>query len=739
VESGGNVRGKPTWPGKARPRHDREGGIRGTAFGAFLGAAVVAVMLAAQGMGRAADDFHADANLHYRLTETTVDHSKTEDWLFSQKYRMGLSKDLTPRLNLAGNLDVGETESRRKPKSTVVIPDLLASLDNEFFETKAGWRVTEKDKDFLTLVSDNKPQKAESSSLSLASKLRDYPRLRLRYTEDRYVDYLDVHEVDSTQTNLTGSADYDYKFMSGGYTFGHGVMKDHAGDMNRVTDAQDGRLNYSKAFLGDRLSTGGGTSFSKIRTTTTTAGKDNVLLSQKLAQNGLYSASAPPAGTGLPVNDALIDGDRDTSANINIGGAGNTGRRIGLDLLYPARVEQLNLSVQDTTFTPRAFTWAVYSSEDNVNWTLVSASASYIYNSSRHMFELTIPATTARYFMLVDTANDSTVNPIWVTELEAYSLRTQAAFTTDKGINLTKNGQFGMGLKALDWLNFRYDVTENRQRSEPDSLDTRRNTHTAGARVERDLADWLAAAAQHQRRWETDSKAEDKSSDISLVHFSSSPLRTLDSDLSFSNTVTHKGAEAQTRTDTALLHLAAALRKGADLSSDLNLTRYVSLIARSKTMSKSLDNRLRLALTRSLTAETQHNTEWSITQPKRGHEVQGLDVYRKLALYWRPHATFYLRGAYGVERDEMDGTEKTHQEYNLNWLLTKKLQLNTGLNLERGFAPQTTTWRRTIYTSELTWNLSETATLGFGADFSRQDTEFVTEVRDISMDLTLKF
>ncbi|MEW5772461.1 MAG: hypothetical protein AB1916_02955 [Thermodesulfobacteriota bacterium] len=698
-----------------------------------------AVVLAARGASRAADDLRADANLQYRLTETMVDKSKTEDWFFSQKYRLGLSKDLTSRLNLAGNLDVGETESRRKGKSTTVVPDLLASLDNEFFDAKAGYRIIEKDMGFLSLVADGEPQKATSRSLSLASKLRDYPRLRLRYTEDRYADYLEVHEVDSRQTNLTGSADYEYKFLSGGVTMGRGEMRDYAGDVQRSTDTQDGRLNFSKSFLDNRVNSGGGTSFSKSATTTTTSDKDDVLLSQKLAQNGLYASKQPPAGSPLPVEDKLIDGDRDTSAGINIGGAGNTGRHIGLDLLYPARVEKIHISVQDVDFVPGAFTWSVYSGDDNVNWALVSAAAPFVYDINRHMFDLTIPSTTARYFKVVNTANDSTVNPIWVTELEAFSQRTQAAFTTDRNTSLTKTGQFGVGYRATDWMSLRYDVSENRQRSEPDSVDTRRNTHTSGVRLERDLLDWLAAAAQHQRRWETDSKADDKFSDISLVNFSSNPLETVDTDLSFSSTVTRKGTDRQTRTDTGLFHLAAELRKGADLDADLNLTRFVNLTARSKTLSKSFDTALRLALTRTVTAELQHNTEWSVTEPSRGSGLQGLDTYRKLALYWRPVPVFYLRGAYGVERDEMDGSEKVRQEYNLNWLLTKKIQLNTGLNLERSFVPQTTTMHRTVFTSELTWNLSETATLGFNGDFSRQDTDFVTEVRSIGMDLTLKF
>lgn len=696
-------------------------------------------MLTMPGTSRAADSFRADANLHYRLTETMVDNSKTEDWLFSQKYRLGLSKDLTSRLNVAGNLDVGETETKRKGKSTMVIPDLLASLDNEFFEAKAGYRVTEKDINFMSLVSDNKPQKAESTSLSLASKLRKYPTLRMRYTEDRYVDFLEVHEVDSKQTNLTGSADYDYKFLSGGYAYGHSTMRDYTGEMLRVTDSEDGRLNFNKGFMAERISTSGSTSFAKSTTTTTTAGQGNDILSQKLAQNGLYSPTQPSAGSGLPVEDLLIDGDKDTSAGINVGGAGNTGRHIGLDLLYPTRVERIFLYVQDVTFSPGAFTWSVYSGDDNVNWTLVAASASFVYDVYRHVFEMTIGATTARYFKVVNTANDSTVNPILVTEMEVYSVRTQAAFTEDVNKALTKNGQFGLGLKATDWMTMRYDVSENRQRSEPESLDTRRNTHTAGARLEKDLLAYLTAAAQHQKRWETDSKVEDRSSDISLVHFNSKPLEALDTDLSYSNTVTNKGADRQSRTDTGLFHVAAQLRKGADLDTDLNLTQYENLVSQSQTISKSLDTSLRLALTRFLTAETQHNTEWSVTQPAHGVESKDLSTYRKLGLYWRPMSIFFLRGSYGVDRDEIDGSEKVQQEYNLNWLMTRKIQLGSSLNLERAYEPETATMRRTTFATDLTWNLSEVATLGFGTDFSRQQTEFVTEVRSISMDLRLKF
>ncbi|MFV9644740.1 MAG: hypothetical protein ACNYWU_02845, partial [Desulfobacterales bacterium] len=301
----------------------------------------------------------------------------------------------------------------------------------------------------------------------------------------------------------------------------------------------------------------------------------------------------------------------------------------------------------------------------------------------------------------------------------------------------TQTIQANLGYKPTDWLSFTYDFTqdqreETQEDAEPDQEKTRRQTHNATGRVERQIHKYLTASAQYQKRLEYDSEAEDKTTDTYLLQFLSSPLKTLDTDLSLNHTVSKEGGETQSKSSSALFQISAKLRDGADLDVNANITRSENPVSQSETTTKSVNSNLRLELTRMLTAEIEYNKNWTETE-NPDDSTTGRTYTAKSTLYWRPSHDFYFRGSYGIDVDEMSGDETSQQQYNMSWLMSEKMQLNIGYTLNRNDAVSST------YSSDLSWNLSRTFTLRFNYDLTRQEADETTETQTFSTNLSARF
>lgn len=685
---------------------------------------------------RAEDDIHGSAHLTYTSTDTETGGEKTSSWQFTQVYNLGVSKALTPKVGFTADLDVNVTESNDE-KTTRLSPDLRLDVTNEYFDANTGYRINERGLDILTMVSDEDRYTTESWNANISTKSERYPRVRLRYSEDKDYDYLPVHVTDSKTTNFSGSTDYTFRFLNFNYEYRDNTTDNYVTDSTQETDTHEGRVNFRKSFLDNKITSSGSYSITNRKTETETGGQDVSILDPKKTPNrGLYAFDTIPGSDALnDTYDELINGNTGTRVSnpttINIGG-GNTYRNIGLDLNYQTEIEEIRLYTEDVSFTSSLFAWDVYYSTDNVNWTLITASASFSYDTDEDRFEISFSKTKARYFKVVNRSSDSTVDPIYVTEIEAYSYTTYAVHTTTETERTTETIQASVGYKPTDWLSFTYDFSQDDQETEPDDQKTTRDTHNVSGRVERELHKYLTAWAQYRRRWENDSAADDTTTDTYLLHFLSSPLDTLDTDLSFNHTVSKEESETRSKSSSGLFQITAKLREGADLDVDANITRTENLASQSETTTKSLDSNLRLELTRMLTAEIEYNWNWTDTEQPSGDTI-GRTSYAKTTLYWRPSHEFYFRGSYSIDRNEISGEETTQHQYNMSWLMTEKMQLDMGYTVDKNDTDSLT------YSSDLSWNLSRVLTLRFGYDWSRQETSTTTETQTITSDLSARF
>ena len=678
------------------------------------------------------------ADLNYRSTETKTGEGEESSWGFTQNYNLQVTKEFNSKLNFAANLGINtnDTNDTNKAKTTLLTPDIRLNLRNEYFNADTGYRITEKGLDILTMDSDEERLTTESWNVNFSTKSDKNPKVRLHYNENTNYDHLAVCRTDSKTTNFSGSTDYTYRFLNFNYEYKNNVLDDYVTKSITETDTHYGRVDFRKSFWKNRIATSGSYSITNTKREITTGSQDVDFAEKKSPSAGLYADDPlAPLNVTLTSHASLIDGKKTESAVINIGG-GNTNQNIGLELSFAEDVELIYLYTEEHNFalSHTAFAWDVYSSADNNNWNLITRNADFEYDTNENRFEISFPKTNARYFKIVNTAND--LNNLNVTEIEAYSL-IQGAYTKE---STTQNTQANLRYKPTDWLSFTYDFTQDEQKTkldqeetEPESKKTRRQTNYVNCRVEKELHKYITAWAQYGRWMEYDSETADRTTDIYLLHFLSSPLTTLDTNLSLNHTVSKEDGETRSKSSSALLQISAKLREGADLNVDANITRSENLFSQSETTTKSINSDLRLELTRMLTAEIEYDTNWTETQQSEsGGDATGRISSARIIFYWRPSHDFYFRGSYDIDRDEKAGEETTQQQYNMNWLMTEKMQLYMGYTLNSNDTVSST------YSANLSWNLSRVFTLRFGYDWSRQK-EDVTETQTFTTNLSARF
>ncbi len=697
----------------------------------------------------AGDEIHGSADVSYRSTETKAAGEKKSTWSLDQVYNLGLTKEFTSKVNFTADLGINVTETvtetdstkTEDKKTTRLYPDMRLNVSNEYFDAAAGYRLDERGLDVLTAVSDEERFTTESWNYNLYTRLEKYPRVRLRYNQDKSYDHLLVHETNTQTNRFSGGADYAFRFLNFYYDYTNEISDYYVEDSTRETNTHDGRIDFRKSFWSNKITSYGSYSINERKMETT----EEWIEEAKRPSDGLYADNpVNPLNVELGSVPSLIDGDKEntTSPVINIGV--NTDQNIGVDLTFATEVSKIYIytTTPHLLFDKDKFTWAVYSSTDNKTWAPISLTDSPDYDTDQERFEISFDPTSAQYFKVVNTANDD--HDLFVTEMEASVFRRPS----EEEVATTQTLQANLGFKPFDWLSFTYDLNQDRRKTdtETDSTTTKQSRqHITGLLGKGfQVHKYLEIRPQYQKRLEYEEKdSEDseeettrRSTDTYRLHFVSSPLETLDTDLSLNHWVLQEESETQSRTSSALLHIAAKLREGADLDIDGDITRTERLSPEpeSTSTSKSIRSNLRLELTSVLTTELEYNMNWSETETEgQSDDTTSRTSNAEVTFYWRPSHDFYFRGSYAVDRDEESGDETSRQNYNMNWLLTKKVQLSMDYAIDRN---DTITTR---YSSDLSWNLSQTFTLRFGYDWSRQEADTETETQTITANLSARF
>ena len=205
--------------------------------------------------------------------------------------------------------------------------------------------------------------------------------------------------------------------------------RDRIADGELTSNFQNFRVGYSDSWHDRRVSLS--TDYTvNYRNTQTTRSGTGELIEPVVPTAGLSSIDDTPARDPLGPAPALIDGNKGIPAGINLGLPGPGGesrpRNFGLDLGFATELNTILVWI-DRELPPQiatAFSWQVYTSDDNLDWVLRQTLPSATFGPFDNRFEVRLATTVSRYVKLVVSPLDAGVPDatswpdIQVTELE---------------------------------------------------------------------------------------------------------------------------------------------------------------------------------------------------------------------------------------------------------------------------------------------------------------------------------
>jgi hypothetical protein len=380
------------------------------------------------------------------LSTKTTDASgttKTDVTTYGSRTNARINYNLLPKLNLnAGgffeknwatfsNGDEIDTEITR------IRPYIWLTLGDSQFNTAVGY-----DRSDDTTDTDGVDTTLTRSTYNFNLNWRPpgLPWTQVRYTRTETKD--DPQElIDATQDLYFVKSEYAWRGLETYYAGTYLTTRD---DLQRADSTQlthEGKLFYAtRPFLDGRItfSTDHRVRWSEL----TTEGPANLLLGSTTAlaipaATGLSAIDDTPISDPLAANAALNDGDVVTSGGVNIGftGLGQPRRNVGLDLGAVQTVTTLRVWVEGFGVTPlpaditNFFSWEIYTSADNLNWTLHATVAPAPFGPFDRRFEITFSAVSTRYIKavtrplpggVVGATDSSAFTTIFVTEVQAF-------------------------------------------------------------------------------------------------------------------------------------------------------------------------------------------------------------------------------------------------------------------------------------------------------------------------------
>jgi hypothetical protein len=400
---------------------------------------------------------------------------------FIQLYNLTMDKDIFPMLKLSAsgtfqknNADVILSDARNSSSTTLTRPSIDLRLNNPVLSMGAGFNrvTTESTVSGVrgpTLLNDAyhgyvgwKPSELPTVNVSLTrSNSYDKDRASQDISTDQVGLFSRYEPLKGLELQYQGSA-ID--------------TLNHIRDLETKVLANSGRISYMDRFFKDRVSFS--TQYDIGRSTTETIASGaatGTVPFQVFAFDGLFAGNNIPNTVQLVSTPFLIDNNVNaTNANaVNIGSAPFTSpppqdtslRNIGLRFGAATEINTLSIWVNSGTnfLTPAvagSFSWGVYTSPDNLNWSLYQSITPAPYEVNAALpgvgrFELSFPAVQTQYIKVVVgpllPVGEAVLFPVVaVTELQAFLSRSAAdvqrktsgmnqAFSLYTKINLLSN------------------------------------------------------------------------------------------------------------------------------------------------------------------------------------------------------------------------------------------------------------------------------------------------------------
>jgi len=704
---------------------------------------IIVVILAIFNTSAFAEGPSAWFNLNYTNTTQYEDGTKIKSLeSFLQNYYFRLEKPVTPlisyQLYLRSTLSDSHTRDENKYTSSsylrAVEPALDIFLQNPFYRFDLGTRRLEQWSSARLSNEGRRTTEFYYSRFNLQPK--NFPALSLQADYQKDYDYISPNVIDSTNTRYSGSTWYDLSFKATklGYnlTYTRDEIRTPVSTTTKTINNSFNatyNFNFNPSFFKNGLSIMAGFQGNYVRNKNETFAPTGTEIDQKrYAQEGLYAAGTDlqPSADTLNPAAGLIDGNyvnpaAVSSGTINIGQNGSKNRNVGIHLISIAdAVNKLIIYVNkdvrsDTNLKGTVADIAdieVYRSDSNMmgSWTKVDikpVEADITRNQLNDIFFYKITFLNpqkALYFKVV-TLNTASISDVLITEIEAFG--TDIVPVTGKlsetityvshGINL------GAVIKPVRTITLSLSYFLNRNDQEPESVPNamagafenlfskpkaevdkklRINvTRSYGGYIAWQTFRALSTTMRYQRNESFDNKKEsDIMSDTYGLSFGSSPLPTLDTNLSFIRTISYSFSKKQSLNNLCLLTIGSRLHRDVNMITDIGYTQtksYTLTEQQSPGTASSEDTTsnvkyIRGTLDARLTAKLSANLSYGISRTTGTTSSDSRDG--SFILTYRPGRFFNISGTFKIT--DADRDTSSSEGVMVDWLFLPAIRIN---------------------------------------------------------------
>ena len=528
---------------------------------------------------------NSETNYSFVSTKTTDaagNTTKTGSHNYSEKFNLNINHNIFPNLNLnAGGTfekdisDPTNEEVARKTELTRLRPFVWLTLRDPVYNASIGYDLKE---DSLKTAGLPKTTLIQEDYNALFDWKPDgFPWTKINFIRTNTHD--EPRSTQDTQKDFVLlKSQYNYQGLDASYTCTYLNTRDKILDSESTQWSNEGRLSYATTLFNGRTSVSTDNRLNVTTIDTIKAGQGQIS-APVFSSAGLSALSDTPVSVTLAQNPGLIDGNLVASAGLNIGSStgGNTQRRnIGLDLLTPVEVNSLLVWV-DTDLSQNiaianSFSWDIYTSADNLNWTLAATVPFAPFGPFLNRFEIDFPTVRARFIkavtrpLPVSVLNALNFPNILVTEIQAF-LNTPAQNLKGSTTQVFQNYNLDIRTRLFDTPLLYHDFNSNYSEQEPNGQ--RRYNVSNGLFFNHQLTPILASSANASVEF----GSEGDKARIAYLYYASllaNPLRTLSNSLVFSGNHQDIGGLVS-RTNSVTLYNSAQVYKGIDANLNLGL------------------------------------------------------------------------------------------------------------------------------------------------------------------------
>ncbi len=597
----------------------------------------------------------------------------------TKNYSLNFQKQLTNTLSLNGdirwtdslvNIDGVET----KTKNVFPIFTLNYSPPAQY-NLRLGYNRTE------SAPSQDDRITTANMNAGFALPAGRLPSFDLSFNKTTTEDHAKVQQINGETATLRASSSYKFEYRevdaSINYSFSQTSSEDFIVDTTTETPTHFFSTDASREFMDGKLKASMNYGFNLSETTTESLGTASRFEQTVGPSTGLefgypVGGPTPLVMTGEP---QLIDNDRNTAVVPSSVGDPTidlsvSNWNMGLGFTSTQGIHELNLyitsALSSVVISGYNFGWQVYTSTNNVSWTVLGSSVNY--NSVFRRFEFAFSETNARYFKIVNTLSPPTLGTIEVTEITAlgFAISTpRNSFTSS-----VTRGFSGLTLvySPTDRLNLGMNITIDTTSDERDGsadIEIKNSRYGLNGRYVV-IPEYMQFASTYASTISTPSNGDESETNSYTAAFSVTPLDTVNGSVSYLYSENLLAGAVQSEQNSANMSVFMEVYTGIDLNLGATISSSESPASGSETESSSYIWGLKLEPWKTLTillngsSSGGESTQGGVTTTSTSETLD-------MRISYNPNRKLYMSA-------DFDFKPEVSEIYSLTWTPTRTIQ-----------------------------------------------------------------